>query len=143
MTTERTRETMNAYVEALLSSGDFARYLADDVTVAFMGTDRTVHGRDAARQLITFVHEIAFRTDIEIKTLVCEGSSAAIEAEFVGTHIGEFEGIPASNRDVRLPYTAAYDLEDGRITSLRLYFPLDALLLQIGAGQQARAMATA
>ena len=131
MTTEHTRETVHAYFEALLSSGDFARYLADDVTLELMGTDRRVQGREAVRQFITFTHEEAFRTAIEITSVVCEGDRAAIEAEFVGVHIGEFEGIPASNRAVRLPYTAAYTLDGGRIQSLRLYFPLEELLRQI------------
>lgn len=132
MVTERTRETIHAYAEALVSSGDFARYLADDVTLELMGTGRRVQGREAVRQFITFIHEEAFRTAIEIKSLVCDGGGAAIEAEFVGIHIGEFEGIPASARAVRLPYTAAYGVEDGRIRSLRLYFPLEELLRQIG-----------
>jgi steroid delta-isomerase-like uncharacterized protein len=135
MSTERTRETMQAYAEALLSSGDFGRYLADDVTLVFMGANRRVQGRDAVRQLITFIHEIAFRTAIEVKTVLCDGARAAIEAEFVGTHIGEFEGVPASHRDVRLPYAVSYDVENGRISSLRLYFALDELLRQIGAAE--------
>lgn len=70
MSTARTHETMQAYVDALVSSGDFARYLADDVTVRFMGTDRAVRGRDAARQLITFVHQQAFETAVELKLMV-------------------------------------------------------------------------
>ena len=131
MTTEQTRKTMEGYAEALLSSGDFARYLAEDVTVRFMGTDRVVCGREAARGLITFVHEVAFRTDVQIKALVCDGVRAAIEAEFVGTHIGEFEGVPASHRAVRLPYSVGYDVENERITNLRLYFPLGELMRQI------------
>ena len=51
----------------------------------------------------------------------------------VGTHIGVFEGIPASQRHVRVPYAVAYDVEDAGIRALRLYFPMDQLLRQIGA----------
>lgn len=54
-----------------------------------------------------------------------------LEAEFVGTHVGEFEGVSATGRAVRVPYAVAYDLEDGKITSLRLYFPLELLPRQI------------
>jgi steroid delta-isomerase-like uncharacterized protein len=131
MTTERTRETMQAYADALLSFGDYARYLADDVTMTFMGTDRSIKGRDAVRQLITHVHEQAFSSAIEVKSLVCGGDQAMIEAEFIGTHIGDFEGVPANLRPVRVPYTAAYTLADGRITSLRMYFPFELLMRQI------------
>ena len=70
-----------------------------------------------------------------MKTVLCDSARAAVEAEFVGTHIGEFEGVPASYRDVRLPYAVSYDVENGRISSLRLYFALDELLRQIGAAK--------
>jgi len=139
MLTERTRETMQAYIEALLSSGDFARHLSDDVVVEFMGTDRQVRGREGARQLITYIHEVAFRTDIEVTGLVCDGARAMLEAVFAGNHIGEFEGIKASQRAVRVPYAVAYDVQDGVITRLRLYFPLRDLLAQISAAETAAA----
>ena len=133
MSTEQTRKTMEHYVEALLSSGDFARYLATDVTFTIEGTDLKVQGRDAVRQTIAFFHEQAFRTDIKIKSVMCDGNRAAIEAEFIGTHIGEFEGIKPTNRSVQLPYSVSYDVDDDAIRSLRLYFPLEALVRQISA----------
>src|SRR4029077_16437755 len=127
----RTREPMQHYAEALLSSGDFARYLADDVAMSFMGSERQIQGRDAVRRTITFVHEEAFRTAIEVKSLVCDGGHAAIEAEFVGTHVGEFEGVSPANRAARLAVGGVYDVKDDQITTFRLYFPLDALVKQI------------
>src|SRR5262245_12434354 len=131
MSTEQTRKTMEHYVEALLSSGDFARYLASDVTFTIEGTDRKVQGRDAVRQTITFFHEQAFRTDIKVRNVMCDGNRAAIEAEFIGTHIGEFEGIKPTHRSVQLPYSVGYDVEGGAIKSLRLYFPMEALVRQL------------
>ena len=131
MSAETTRETMRGYTEALLSFGDYARFLAEDVKLSFMGTDREVRGRDAAREMITFVHSQAFKTDIQVTSLVCGDGQAMVEAEFIGTHIGAFEGIPASNRKVHVPYGVAYDLKGNEITALRLYFPLDLLVKQI------------
>ena len=138
--TEQTRKTMENYVEALLSSGDFARYLAPDVTFTIEGTDRKVQGRDAVRQTITFFHEQAFRTDIELKSLTCDGNRAAIEAEFVGTHIGEFEGIKPTQRSVRLPYSVSYDVDGGVIRNLRLYMSIETLLRQLSAAPVAQAV---
>lgn len=133
MTTQQTRETLNAYAEALLSFGDFARYLSDDVTMAFMGTDRIVKGRVAVRDTIKFIHEIAFSSAVKITTLVCGEGEAMLEAEFVGTHIGEFEGVKPALKSVRVPYSVAYSLANGKITALRLYFPMDLLMKQITA----------
>ena len=136
MSAEITRETMKGYMQALLAFGDYSRYLAEDVKVSFMGTDRAVSGREAARQLITFIHTQAFKTDVQIKGLVCGDGHAMAEAEFIGTHVGAFEGIPATHRNVRVPYGVAYDLTGGEITELRLYFPLDLLVKQLTGAEE-------
>jgi predicted ester cyclase len=134
MSLASTRETMEAYAKSLLSFGDYSRYLADDVTITLMGTDREVKGREAARQFIDFLHQQAFRTNNQVRNILVGDNSAMAEIEFVGTHIGEFEGIVATNRQVRVPYAVAYDLKDDKITALRLYFPMELLLQQIGSG---------
>jgi predicted ester cyclase len=131
MTTEQTRETVQAYADALLSFGDFARYLSEDVTMTFMGTDRVVQGRGAVRDAIKFFHEVAFSSAIKVGTVVCGDGNALLEAEFIGTHTGEFEGVKPQLKAVRVPYSVAYDLANGKITALRLYFPFELLMRQI------------
>jgi predicted ester cyclase len=140
MTTEQTRETMNAYANALLAFGDIGPYLSDDVTMTFMGTDRQVAGKAAVQQTIKFFHEVAFSSAIELKSVVCGDGEAMLEAEFIGTHIGEFEGIAPTLKAVRVPYSVSYNLAGGRITALRLYFPMATLLGQL-AGSTATAAA--
>ena len=134
MTAEQTRETMQAYAQALLAFGDYARYLAADVTMTFMGTDRAVTGRDAVVQAITFIHVQAFSSAVELKGMVWGHGEAMVEAEFIGTHIGAFEGVAATLRPVRVPYSVAYTLAHGQISALRLYFPFELLMRQITAG---------
>lgn len=131
MSVEKTRETITAYVNELLSFGSYADYLADDVVLTIMGTDQGATGREAVRQMIDFFHSQAFKTDIQIKNTVYGDNKATAEAEFIGTHIGEFAGIAASGKQVNVPYSVAYDLEDDRIKALRLYFPMDVLVRQI------------
>lgn len=135
MSAESTRKIIDGYAQALLSFGDYARYLTEDVKLTIEGTDRAVSGREAVRQLITFMHTQAFKTDIQVKGVLYGDGQAMLEAEFVGTHIGAFEGIPASHRDVRVPYAVAYDVEPAGIKALRLYFPMNVLMRQIGAGE--------
>jgi transcriptional regulator with XRE-family HTH domain len=43
------------------------------------------------------------------------------QADFVGRHTGEFAGIPATGREVRVPYSVHYDLNNGDISALRIY----------------------
>jgi predicted ester cyclase len=56
---------------------------------------------------------------------------AALEAEFTGTQIGKFAGIPANGRRVNVLHGAFYELEDGEITSLRMYGLIDGLYRQL------------
>ena len=141
MSIERTRQTLDAYLEELLSFGDFARYFTEDVVLTFMGTDRVIEGREAARTTITFVHQQAFRSRIAATTTVYGEANAMLEARFQGTHVGEFEGIPATHREVDVPYAVAYDLRGDRISALRLYFPLELLMRQLAASARAVAHA--
>jgi predicted ester cyclase len=54
-----------------------------------------------------------------------------LEAVFVGTHAAEFAGIPATGKQVRLPYAVVYDLSGATITALNAYFPVNALVNQL------------
>ena len=135
MTTEQTRQTLQAYAEALLSFGDYGRYLADNVTMTFMGTERAISGRNAVCGAIKHMHETAFSSAINVGIVVCGEGEAMLEAEFVGTHIGEFEGVAPQLRAVKVPYSVAYTLADGKITALRLYFPFELLMRQITAAK--------
>jgi hypothetical protein len=110
---------------------DFPDYFTSDVVAAFEGTGQRADGRDAAGQLIWYVHQGAFDARMELKNLLTDQGKAAIEADFVGMHTGEFAGIPATGRKVRVPYSVVYDLRGGRISALRIYFPMSQLMQQL------------
>jgi predicted ester cyclase len=113
--------TMDAYIQALLARGAFADYLAEDVTLDVVGSGQTGQGRPAVEGMIRYIHEQAFDARAEVKSLIVDGDRAALEADFVGRHIGEFAGIAATGRDLRVPYSVVYDLGGGRIKALRIY----------------------
>jgi steroid delta-isomerase-like uncharacterized protein len=125
------RQVMEDYLDALVKRADFPAYFADDIVASFEGTDQSAVGRDRAGQLIRYVHEIAFDARAELKNLLVDDGKAALEADFVGTHTGEFAGIPPTGRTVRVPYSVVYDLRDDKINGLRIYFPMSLLIEQL------------
>lgn len=125
------RQVMQNYLDALIKREDFTAYFTDDVVATFEGTDQRADGRDAAAQLIRYVHEGAFDARMELKNLLTDEGKAAIEADFAGTHTGEFAGIPATSRAVRVRYSVVYDLRGDRINALRIYFPMSLLMQQL------------
>ncbi len=135
MSAEEIRETMQAYVEVLRARGDYGRFFSDDIAFEIVGTDQRARGAEATEQAIRFMHEVAFDAVPEVTNVLVDNHGAAGEAIFVGTHVGEFAGIPATGNPVRVPYSVFYDLDAGRITALRIYMPMDQLVSQIHTGQ--------
>ena len=129
MSTER--QVMQDYLDALVKRTDFAAYFTDDVVASFEGSDQRADGREAAAQLTRHVHRDAFDARMELKNLLTDQGKAAIEADFAGTHTGEFAGIPATGRKVRVPYSVIYDLRGDQISALRIYFPMSQLMQQL------------
>jgi steroid delta-isomerase-like uncharacterized protein len=125
------RETVQEYLEVLLARGNYRRFFSDDVAFELVGTDQGARGAEAAEQAIRFMHEIAFDAAPEVANVLVDDHGAAAEATFVGTHIGEFAGIPATGNAIRVPYSVFYDVDGGRITALRIYMPMDQLVAQI------------
>jgi predicted ester cyclase len=125
------RKTMEQYLDALVARADYGRYFTDDVVVTVEGSDQRAEGPEAGEQLIRYMHEIAFDARPELKNLLVDEGKAAIEADFAGTHIGEFAGVAPTGRAVRVPYSVIYDLRGDQISKLRIYMPMSTLVEQI------------
>jgi predicted ester cyclase len=136
MSATQIRETLQQYVEVLLARGDYGRFFDDDVEFALMGTDQQSRGAQVAEQTIRFLHETAFDAEPEFASLVVDEHGAAVEAIFVGTHIGDFSGVSATGNRVRVPYSVFYDVDGDKIKALRIYMPMDQLLAQIGGATE-------
>jgi predicted ester cyclase len=133
MSTDEVRATLEAYVDALVARADFAQFFTDDVQASIVGTPQHATGPDAVEQLIRFMHEVAFDARPELKNMLVDDGKAAVEADFVGVHVGEFAGIAATQTSVRVPYSVIYDLDGDQISGLRIYMPLQDLLAQLDA----------
>ena len=127
------RKVMQEYIDALVKRADYPVYFTDDVVATFEGTDQRAVGREAAGQLIRYVHEGAFDARPELKNLLVDDGKAAIEADFAGNHTGEFAGIQPTGRPVRVPYSVVYDIRGDQISALRIYFPMSLLLEQLAS----------
>jgi ketosteroid isomerase-like protein len=127
------RAMMSAYLDAIGAGamGHFAEYFAEDVVLQVVGTDQEVQGRQAVEADIRYLQEQAFDGHPHVKSVLVDGDRAVLESDFVGRHIGEFAGKAPTGREVRVPCTIVYDLADNRITALRIYGFMDALLRQL------------
>jgi ketosteroid isomerase-like protein len=126
-----TSEVMDRYLDTLRSGEDFARSFAPDVVWTTMETGVQIRGRDAVRDHIVAMHTRSFDAHPELVGLVTGDGAAMLEAVFLGRHVDTWEGLPATGREVRVPYTMAYEIVGGYITALRAYFPTASLRAQL------------
>ena len=129
MSTETTRKVIQRYVD---SNHTDMSVMADDVVFTNTATGEETKGPDAVRQMLNYVYHVAFDADYPNPTLVCDGNRAVLEGTFTGKHIGEFAGIPASGKDVKVPLCVTYELENDKIKRARVYWMVPALLTQLG-----------
>jgi steroid delta-isomerase-like uncharacterized protein len=130
MSIERTREVMARYWE---SEHRDVGMMAEDVVFTHMATGAEHHGPDGVLQMLDYMYRQAFEATAETRTRLCGESQAVLEGEFVGRHTGEFAGVPATGRSVRVPLCVVYDLEGDRIKRARVYLEMPVLMRQIGA----------
>jgi ketosteroid isomerase-like protein len=131
MTDPATQDVMQGYLAALVDRRDFAQFFAPDVRWTTMETGDQVVGRDAVRDLIVGLHTQAFDAHPQLVDVVVGDGTAMLEARFVGRHVDEFAGVPATGTDVDVPYAVAYRIADGLITELHAYMPVLALRAQL------------
>lgn len=129
MSIESTRETMQSYFD---SAHTDVSMMADDVVFTIMATGQEHHGPDAVLGMLNYFYHVAFDATAATRTTLFGETSAMIESEFIGKHIGEFAGIQATGKDVRVPLCVVYDLVDDKIKNGRVYFEMPALLQQLG-----------
>ena len=129
MSVESTREIISRY---LSSNHSDLSIMADDVVFAHMATGDLHEGPEAVARMLHYVYHVAFDAHAETRNLVVDDGKAVLEADFVGTHIGEFAGIPATGKEVRVPLCVVYDLENDMIKRGRVYMEIPVLFKQLG-----------
>ncbi len=128
MSVESTREVMTKY---LYSEHSDESMMAEDVVFTIMATGEEHRGPEAVLQMLDYFYNVAFDADAETRSEIFGEGKAVFEGDFIGKHIGEFAGIPATNKDVRVPLCVVYDLENNKIKRARVYFEIPALLEQL------------
>jgi steroid delta-isomerase-like uncharacterized protein len=140
MPIDHTREVMTRYWN---SDHRDVSMMAKDVVFTHMATGQEHRGPDAVLAMLNYMYRQAFDATAEIHTRLCGESQAVLEADFVGRHIGEFAGIPATGRSVRVPLCVVYDLEGDHIKRGRVYLEMPVLMRQLGQAPAAAGAASA
>jgi len=126
VTVSKTQSNVEAYIQT-----HDVQYLAEDAVFIDLTTGEETRGREAIAGMLYYIYHVAFDAKATIKNQVITHNKAIIEADFKGRHIGEFAGIPPTNKEVNVPLCVSYDIEDGLIKTARIYMLASVLVQQL------------
>ncbi|RYY97051.1 MAG: nuclear transport factor 2 family protein [Chitinophagaceae bacterium] len=122
------RENLRNYFET-----HDAKYLADDVVFRNVATGAVHEGKEAVMSLLHHLYREALDARLDVSNLVFQDNHAMIEGVIRGRHIGEYEGMAPTGKELEIPITAAYSLTgEGLIREARFYVLLDVARRQAG-----------
>lgn len=103
-------------MSAYFTSHD-TQYMAEDAVFISMNTGEETKGREAIAAMLHHIYHVAFDAHAVINNTIVTEHNAVMEGTFNGKHIGEFAGIPATNKDVKSPTMCYIQTEQGRINN--------------------------
>jgi len=124
--TEQTRQVLEAYWK----SHD-PRYVAEDAVFTMIPTGEQIRGREAIAKHLDAFYNKSLTAHAEVVNSIFSDNKGLLEAMVIGKHTGEFGGVPATGRDVRVPLAVSYEVEGGLIKRARIYLMANILFDQI------------
>ncbi|MGA7239406.1 MAG: ester cyclase [Bryobacteraceae bacterium] len=134
MSTQENTTVVRRFAEEVITRGDIdsaAQFVWDDVVeqVPFPGQGPGLEGlKDILRSMRSAFPDLNFA----IVEQVAEGDKVASRFEWTGTHQGEFLGVPATGRQVRVWGIVIDRLQEGRIKETRIIMDTLGLMMQLG-----------
>lgn len=135
-TTRDVEQLVNDYVDAW--HGDYSKLdvVAESVTVYDPGAPGgEIHRRDALETYIRDLREGFPDLRIVIDDMLATDEVVMAEWTITGTHEGEYNDIPPTDREVELTGMDKILVADGNIREHRIYFNLQELFEQLGLAE--------
>lgn len=81
---------------------------------------------------ILFMDSVFPKYEVLVDEILAEGDRVMVRARLKGRHEGEFLGIPATHREVEVPYVVGYEVHRKKITHSWLISDLLKMVEQLG-----------
>jgi steroid delta-isomerase-like uncharacterized protein len=111
--------------------------VAEDAVYTLTHSGREIRGRDEVKWFLEEFYQRAFEAKFKVANRIIDDGRAVLEGRFLGRHIGDFEGIPATNREVDVPICVVYELENDQIKRVRVFLQVAVLWEQLGVSAAA------
>jgi len=133
---ENNKAIVRGFVEEVINKGHFdsaAQFVWEDVAeqVPLPGQGPGLEGlKQVIRGFRTAFPDLHFAVEEQI----AEGEKVLTRFEWTGTHRGEFAGVPATGRTVKVWGMVVDRLLEGRIKDTRIIMDMPGLMMQLSRG---------
>ena len=131
MSTEENKELVRRAFAAMTSGhlDQLGELLAPDVVNYSFPDTRGVEGfTQVMGMFITAFPDMEMHMDDSI----AEGDKVATRGYFTGTHKGDFMGIPATGKSIRVSYTDIWAVKDGKLAENWVQMDILGMMQQLG-----------
>lgn len=112
------------------------KYVAEDF-VEYEEIPGMGNTRDTPRQLFTMMHAAITDFHVDVHDLLQDGDKVVARSSFVGTHTGEFMGVPASGNPVDINVIDILQFRGDQCVAHWGVMDMAGALAQMGAGPHA------
>jgi steroid delta-isomerase-like uncharacterized protein len=89
-------------------------------------------GAEAVRELLQGLMQGFPDLQIDIDSMRHADDGVFIEARIMGTHDGEWSGVPATGRRIKIPAVAIFEFDGDRLVCEKVFMDFATVLTQIG-----------
>jgi steroid delta-isomerase-like uncharacterized protein len=107
--------------------------LTEDFIINLFGMPVPLQGRDIWRHNVDGMYRAFPDLQADIDDMFGSQDRVAVRVTFHGTHQGEFQGVPATHREVRYQSLELYRIVDGKIAEEWIASDIATLMGQISA----------
>ena len=130
---EQNKARIRRVIEEAYSRGDLS--VVDEVAASNLvihASSQDIRGREGAKQFVTMFRTAFPDLKFTIEDQIAEGDMVVTRWTARGTHAGEFQGIPATGRAVRVAGTDIDRIVDGKTVDCWVHMDQFGLMQQLG-----------
>jgi len=111
----------------------FIELLAPDAVVHLTGMPDPLNSEALLQMMKVFFSALTERQHV-FEDQIAEGDKVATRVTFHGVHTGEFEGMPATGKQIVVPQMAIHRIQDGKIVEVWISDDQMGMMQQLGGG---------